>query len=317
MRPLWNSLLPSVLILPLLGGAAACGAVQQRQAPAPASDLLPREAAALRAAGIDRARLACTSQQMWNPALRKEAKASATQLLGHVRDAGVALTAAQHDALHKQFTDVVAWRMVLSTLIDGQLHNLGAVRLGGLRGPDGKPLLLFRSGFTAAPERDDSCVASLVRDGGVRHVVNLYAGAMPTEQLAAAECARVRAAGGTCWDARVAGGTKANWREDLRDGETDTARREAMQAVAALIREELLTPQGKPPSGNALLHCGGGMHRTGMVVGIIERCLNGASMAEVEDGYKRHVAFRSAADPGGYELENLHFIEKFDCSLLQ
>lgn len=302
---------------------AACGAAQPRAeasltvGTAAASDLLPAEAAALRAAGVDRAQLACTSRQMWNPALRAEAKASATQLLGHLRDAGITLTPEQTTLLHKRFTDVVAWRMVLSTLIDGQMHNLGAVPLGDLRGPDGKPRLLFRAGFTAAPERDDSCVASLVREGGVRHVVNLYAGAMPTEALAAAECARVQAAGGTCWDARKAGGTKANWREDLREGDGDAARQEAMQAVAALIRDEILAPQGKPPTGNTLLHCGGGMHRTGMVVGIVERCLNGASMAEVEAGYKRHVAWRSAADPGGFEAENLHFIEQFDCSLLR
>jgi hypothetical protein len=321
MHRLFASIVASLLLTVALAG---CGAAARGgptaagpDGPRPAVDLLPREAAALQAAGIARAELTCNSRQMWNGQLRTEAKASATALLALVKGAGLTLSDAQAQALHKQMTEVVAWRMVLSSLVDGQMHNLGAVPLAGRTMPNGKPLVLFRSGFTAAPDRPGSCVDSLVAQGGVRHVVNLYAGAMPTEELAAAECKRVQAAGGTCWDARADGSDKANWREDLREGEAASAKREAMQSVARLIREEILQPGGKPAQGNVLLHCGGGMHRTGMVVGVIERCLNNAPMAEIEAGYKNHVAWRSPSDPGGFEAENLHFIAEFDCALLQ
>ena len=59
------------------------------------------------------------------------------------------------------------------------------------------------------------------------------------------------------------------------------------------------------------------MHRTGMVVGVIDKCVNGTSLQTLEDDYKRHVAWRSSADTGGYEAENVAFIKEFDCSLLK
>lgn len=321
MRHLFARVFSSVaLVLVATGCGAAAGSVPAADTPVgprPAIDLLPREAAALQAGGIARADLTCNSRQMWNGHLRTEAKASATALLTLVAAAGVTLSNDQAQALHKQMTDLVAWRMVLSSLVDGQMHNLGAISLAGRTLPNGKPLVVFRSGFTASPDRPGSCVDSLVANGGVRHVVNLYAGAMPTEDLAAAECRRVKAAGGTCWDARGDGSNKANWREDLREGEAASAKREAMQAVARLVREEVLQPGGQAPQGNVLVHCGGGMHRTGMIIGVIERCLNNAPMTDIEAGYKKHVAWRSPADPGGFEAENLHFIADFDCTLLQ
>jgi hypothetical protein len=40
-------------------------------------------------------------------------------------------------------------------------------------------------------------------------------------------------------------------------------------------------------------------------------------METVEKTYKRHTAYRSEAEPGGYEPLNLRFIREFDCELLK
>lgn len=53
-----------------------------------------------------------------------------------------------------------------------------------------------------------------------------------------------------------------------------------------------------------------------MIVGILQRCLNGASEERVRADYRRHVAWESDREPGGYEPENLDFIFGFDCGLL-
>jgi hypothetical protein len=59
------------------------------------------------------------------------------------------------------------------------------------------------------------------------------------------------------------------------------------------------------------------MHRSGMIVGVVERCLNGTPMATVRARYLQHVGWKDEAHPGGAEADNLRFIEEFDCSLLQ
>lgn len=300
---------------------AACGAAVPAPPPGvrPAEnpgDLTDDDVTDLRGAGIDPASLRCNGRQVWNPRLRAEAKATANEALVGLEGLGVTVAADKVDAARRLLTEAIQWRMVRTTLIDGNFNNLGAVPLSGLRTADGKPLLLFRTGFTPAPDAAGSCLRSLVSAGGVRHVTNLYAGVMPTADLEAEERRVVESAGGTYASARDGSEGSGNWREGLRQGEdAAAAHREAQVSVARVIRD-LLQPGGKAPNGNVMVHCGGGMHRTGMVVGVIERCLNGTSAGRVADAYRRHVAWRSAADPGGFEQENLDFIAGFDCGLL-
>src|SRR5207244_9516797 len=94
-------------------------------------------------------------------------------------------------------------------------------------------------------------------------------------------------------------------------------RSEAMHSVARLIKEQILLPNGAPPRGNIHVHCGGGMHRTGMIIGILERCVNHEPPDVIDAHYKHHVAWHSDAQPGGYEPGNLQLIRDFDCSLLE
>ncbi len=93
-------------------------------------------------------------------------------------------------------------------------------------------------------------------------------------------------------------------------------RQQAMQSVARLIREQILAPKGGPLKGNVHIHCGGGMHRSGMIAGVVERCVNGEPEAVVAAHYRYHVGYHDAEHPGGLEEGNLRFIRDFDCKLL-
>ncbi|MBG07877.1 MAG: hypothetical protein CME68_03915 [Halobacteriovoraceae bacterium] len=77
--------------------------------------------------------------------------------------------------------------------------------------------------------------------------------------------------------------------------------------------------------GNALIHCYGGMHRTGIVFGVMQKCLNGPKNKSqnkkfvkevVGQEYKCHTDYQSAEKIGGYHQENMTVIEKFPCDRL-
>lgn len=275
-----------------------------------------RTATALAGQAIDRGALRCNDHRVWSTALGHEAQVVADEAVASLRRAGIPLPDEALQPALKPLRSAMMWGLVRSLIIAGNHNNLSVIALPGLRTAAGRPVLLFRSGLTPRPERPDSCFASLVGAGGVRHVVNLYAGPMVTADLEAGERKTLEARGGRYFLAREAPAKMARWRDDLRQSEGAAGRKAAMAAVAQLINEQILRPGGAAPLGNVHVHCGGGMHRTGMVVGVVDRCLNGTPMAEVARDYKRHVGWISAARPGGFEPDNLRFIASFDCGLL-
>ncbi len=294
-----------VLLLPL-----ACAAPQR----ADDNTLTEDERALLASQGISAADLHCNSQRTWNPTLRAEAKAGAQAMLTDLTALGVTIPPGLNDASRKVLADALSWRMVRATIVDGNQNNLGVIEVKGVKTQDGKPLLLFRSGFTPRPGQADSCLASLLQ-AGVRHGVNLYQGPMPTADLAEAEAKAFTLAFGTYYNVQN-DAELASWRDELRDD--PAAVQKAMESVARVIRDVVLQRgERAPPQGHVALHCGGGMHRTGMVVGVLERCWNGAPQEVWERAYRRHVAWQSDAQPGGFEAANVAFIAGFDCSLLK
>lgn len=293
---------------------AACSSAQVVKTPTnPDVALTPAEVQTLEANGVNPEALTCNSRRMWNPTLRAEAKAGAQAILSDLTQAGVPIPTEKAEVARHIVTDALMWRMVRATLVDGNQNNLGVVQVKDVKTQDGRPLLVFRSGFTPAPGQEHACVQSLVQ-AGVKHGVNLYQGPMPTLDLEQAEAAAYQKAGGTYFTVRT-DPQLASWRDELR--EDPAAEKLAMQSVAKVIREGILQPGGKDPAGYVAVHCGGGMHRTGMVMGVLERCWNGAPEEVWAATYKRHVAWKSDAEPGGFEPANLQFIAHFDCSLLQ
>ena len=249
---------------------------------------------------------ACNDRQVWDPDLVAQVKAGVAETLEVLEQSGVVLDAKQRKQVSGKLFSKTLWRLVRTLIIGGVNHNAGAIPLEGVTTKDGRPVTLYRSAFTPRPSEPGSCFRALV-SAGVRHVVNLYAGPMPTEDLEAAEKKTIEAAGGTYFRARDADHALAE------SGE----RAAAATAVARLVNDHILRPGGEAPSGDVHIHCGGGMHRTGMVVGVIERCVNGASEDRVLSSYRKHVGWRSQHVPGGYEQENMDFIKAFDCERLR
>lgn len=256
---------------------------------------------------------ACNDRQSWDPDLVTEVKAGVAETFEVLEANGVKLEARQRKTIEGKLFSKTLWRLVRTLVIGGNHNNVAALPLKGVETADGKPVTLYRSALTPRPGAEGSCFRALV-DAGVRHVLNLYAGPMQTADLEDAEQQAVVAAGGTYFRAREADHDLAEWREMLRKkGDA----RGASAAVARLVNEHVLRPGGALPRGDVHIHCGGGMHRTGMVFGVIDRCVNGAGKEKLLGDYRKHVGWRSEAVPGGYEQDNVDFILGFDCGLVR
>jgi len=311
----WSSPSPVwALALTLSLWSCAAHAPVEANAPPPESSehqVDAATAAVLERSGIGARQLRCNSRALYG-----------VNLMSLARDA-VSTVATQWEVqpdpegAHEAARTVLGY-MVRANFVEHRPHNLGAIEVRGYRVKDEageRPLVLFRSGVLVDVGEPESCLHSLIGEADVEHVVNLYAGSFPFYDFIDAEAAVIRAHGGTHHSEPRTG---RSWRNLIEEpAEYAHNREQAMRAVARLIREQVLLPGGEVARGNVLLHCGGGMHRTGMVYGIIRRCINGDDMSVVEDDYKQHVAYQDAETPGGYESLNVRFIREFDCRLLQ
>ncbi len=290
---------------------------------APAADAIapPVDLALLRRAGIERAALRCNSENRWGTDLRGDSVAGAADLVAALGPAAPTDDDARAE-LQERLRSMLFWRMVRAVLIEGDNNNLGAFPLLGHTWTDAdgtvRPVVVFRSGITPTPEAPGSCFRTLLEDGDVRHVVNLFDGKIPVADLVAAEARAAAAAGASYVTATdEEGGGYGRWREALKEHYDDPVRRgEAFHAIARLIQEQILAPAGASPRGNVHLHCGGGMHRSGIIAGLIEKCVNRAPMAQVLAHYRFHVAWHADDRTGGYEEGNVRVLQDFDCGLL-
>ena len=319
---------PLLLGLAWLALAPAPAAVAQEPSAAvvppgagPASRMEIWDPELLRQAGLDPERLHCNASVRWVPSLREQAAELADQIQAAL-PSDPQQNPLQRPDVREAIADLVFWRLVRVTIVDADHHNAGVIRLKGFRWRDANgvshPLLVFRSAMTRIDPGTASCVGSLLKDGGVRHVVNLYdADRIPIGSLLQREEGLSRSCGASYLGPQQAVARYGYWRERLRSvAEGTPPDPVAMGDLARLIREQILAPGGLPPRGNVYLHCGGGMHRSGMVMGILDRCVNGASMDEVRRRYLWHTSWQSPDQPGGAEPGNLAVIGAFDCSSL-
>ena len=265
----------------------------------------------LRNAGFDPGQIRCNSDVHWGPNLGEYSNTAAEKI-------AEAWEVTLDKPRRKKAARVVLSYMVRVMFQMLKPNNLGVVPLKGKTyTQDGQtyPVLIFRTGLMTDAEQPDSCMRSLIDVARVRHVINLYAGTFPLHDFIATE-EKVATQMGASYhnEAKI----KRPWRDMIEDLEDYEKNQPApMQAVADLINTQILRPGGGAPQGNILVHCAGGMHRTGMTYGIIRRCINQDPMEEIEDCYKCHTAFKSADEPAGYEELNVRFIREFDCSLLK
>jgi len=276
--------------------------------------------ATLATAGLDNDCISCNSQNRYGRNLKRDSKVSASILLEKLTPYVKKLSTAQENELQEILQDHIMWWMVRAVLIEGDNNNFGALSLRGKFWTDDNghkhPVIAFRTGFTPNPLAENSCYRALLKQGHVKHVINLYDGDMYMDDLIEAE-KKVAAEHGATY-VRTSECQYGKWRDTIRKHpEQGPERESAAQAVAKLIKEQILLPGGEPPRGNILVHCGGGMHRTGMIMGILQKVVNGASMDEIETTYKYHVGYKDEDHSGGFEQGNLDFIGEFKQELLQ
>jgi hypothetical protein len=274
----------------------------------------PGQTSNLARANIDPGCLTCNSQNRYGQSLKPNSKASALMLMEKLTPYLKNLKPSQKEALIEELEDHIMWWMVRAVLIEANNNNFGALVLKDKYWTDKEgnrhPLTVFRIAFTPDPQGENSCYRTLLREGHVKHVINLYDGEMYVDDLVAAERAVAEELGASY--VRTAELDYGHWRDTIRKHpEQGPEREKATQNVVRLIKEQILMPAGKPPRGNILIHCGGGMHRTGMIIGILQKAINGASMEEIEKTYRYHVGYRSESQKGGFEQGNLDFINGF------
>ena len=267
----------------------------------------------LAGAGVQADQLRCSTFVNWEPSLNNYAKAIVN---GLAQRWGVKTPEGER----RKEVHLALGYLVRLYFEQARPDNLGGVRLKGrtYKRKDGSvhPLMVFRSGLTLeAGGGPSACFQSLIKSAGVRHVVNLYAGTFPFHDLIDGEKIQARALGVDYFDLREHRGLRwrslveeeAHFQENLAEAQTRMAR---------LVREQILRPGGSEPRGNIYFHCAGGMHRSGMLFGVLRRCVNGDPLEAIEAEYRRHVGYISDEQPGGYEPLNLRFIREFDCSLV-
>ena len=320
---------PARLLVCLALAAAGCGSAQREVAPPPVeaaspapTDYLGRMHASLEESGIDPDALACNSRVLWAEGLDADAEALSADVEALYEPHLTRRASDDERTTARQGVAalVKSW-MVRTLIVYGDAQNLGALALPGRTwsGDDGvaHPLVLFHSATTGDPDRPGSCFRSLVEQGHVRHVVNLYGGSVPLRDVVEAEARVARELDATYVDAADPELGYGEWREVAGDaGASPEQIAEASAAVARLIRDQILGAGAGSPAGNVYFHCAGGMHRSTVVDGILRRCLAGEPIEAVSEAMRFHAAYRDEEQPGGFEQASLDFVEQFDCSLL-
>ena len=274
----------------------------------------------VKASGIDIDCITCNSQNRYGSLLKSSADDSAVKLRKKLAPFFKELETGEKKHLMDELEDHIMWAMVRGVLIEGDNNNFGLIVLKGKYWTDENdkkhPLVIFRTAFTPSPDKKDSCYRSILECANVKHVINLYDGEMELDDLIKGERETAALLGATY--VRTAELGYGHWRATIRSNpEKNDKRDKATRNLARLIKEQILMPDGKSPKGNILIHCGGGMHRTGMVIGVLQKIFNGVSMEDIAKTYSYHVGYKNKEHPGGFEQGNLDFIKEFPVELLK
>ena len=173
---------------------------------------------------------------------------------------------------------------------------------------------LFPEGKVKGKARQ--CLQHLVEKANIKQIVNLYDGSFKTKYVL------------SYWeknnflkstkDKQGSFGTYTQIKDFEYDLE-EVGLERIYRDVISIISQIASVP------GNTLIHCYGGMHRTGVVFGIMQKCLNGPENRSqnkkfvkevVEREYKCHTDYQNAEKKGGYHQENMTVIENFPCDSL-
>lgn len=159
---------------------------------------------------------------------------------------------------------------------------------------------LYRSSFLAGPI-GKVCLNHLVKKKNVRNIFNLYNGSFKSAvYLREAE---------KRYFYRVKG-KKYIHIEDFEYKLKHQTKEELFTKISNIINSIADTP------GNSVLHCYGGVHRTGVLYGVLQKCVNGLKIEQVIKEYRCHAAYKNKDDEGGRNPLNEKIIREFPCKIL-
>ncbi|MGY6214214.1 hypothetical protein ACW73L_03540 [Methylolobus aquaticus] len=190
-------------------------------------------------------------------------------------------------------SDRAAFRAALTDFVTRH-NNLGSTVIRFPRGPK----TVFRSSLLA---RNPACLEQLVKRHGVRTIVNLYSGDLIAEGALAAEEADAFTRFGGLSYIRILG---------LSDYPTPT---ESIADIKARIASAIELIRAAP--GNVLVHCVGGIHRTGEVYGVLQKCFNRVPVETIRREYVYHAGGATEGNPE-YRGVDVDIIRSFDCRRL-
>lgn len=92
----------------------------------------------------------------------------------------------------------------------------------------------------------------------------------------------------------------------------EPVKKRIMETVSDIIYDIAEAP------GNTMFHCYGGIHRSGLIYGTIQKCLNKYPDDEVIEEYTCYAnSAQDATGETGYHIDNEEVIRDFDCSILE
>ncbi|MFM7578954.1 MAG: tyrosine-protein phosphatase [Microcystaceae cyanobacterium] len=177
-----------------------------------------------------------------------------------------------------------------------QYNNLGGSLV---QFPQGQKQVFRGSILSNSPD----CLQQLVKEKGVKTIVNLYSGNLINEdQLANQERDFFQKLGGD------------NYLHILNFSDSpDPNKNQTLATIKDRIAQIIQAIAASP--GNIYVHCVGGIHRTGEVYGILQKCVNRVPMAQVLADYEKH-AGGTRQNNREYRPANVEILQTFDCQRL-
>jgi hypothetical protein len=164
---------------------------------------------------------------------------------------------------------------------------------------NGKPHEIYRSALLG---NNKLCLSALIQNENLKNIIYLYSGDYVNEEkIPYIEEASLYKSGGNTY-IRI-----LNFSDEFK---SDKEREQLENRVSDVIKT-ILTLKGP-----TLIHCVGGWHRTGIVYGVLEKCIQKKPIDKVILNYKKHVGFFSKKQPGVFKQTNVDFLNHFNCSKL-
>lgn len=158
------------------------------------------------------------------------------------------------------------------------------------------------------------CMRSLVQDHGLAKIVNYDELDWPSaETLTREEQGSLLRFNPKAryWKFNDTVGRTFQYKISKVPGQNDPDRKRFIFDDVARIMREIEGKKEDP--GSVYIHCYGGHHRTGVVYGVLQKCIGGMTVDRIIEEYRCHIGYESEEHKGGQHPDNETVIREFPC----